>query len=226
MRRGDDRPRRPRGAQLLRARPGESGSLPVGVVLAGGAGRRLVHAGGNRPVSKPAAPLEGRPLVAYPLGALAGVCDRLAVVCKRETVLPPIDSAERWEEPDEPRHPLTGIVHALERTQAPTLVCAADMPFVTPEVLRALLAAVGEAPAAVAATGRGLEPLLALYRPAALPGLRAAPPEDPLRTTVAGLEPARVPVAEEVARSVNTVDDLAEAEAALRARAIAPARSG
>lgn len=225
MRRGDARPRRPRGAQLLRAPPEAPGLCPVGVVLAGGAGRRLLHAGGHRPVSKPAAPLEGRPLVAYPLGALAGVCDRLAVVCKRETVLPPIDSAERWEEPDEPRHPLTGIVHALERTQAPTLVCAADMPFVTPEVLRALLAAVGEAPAAVAATGRGLEPLLALYRPAVLPGLRAAPPGDPLRTTVADLEPVRVPVAEDVARSVNTLGDLVEAEAALRARAIAPGRS-
>ena len=34
------------------------------------------------------------------------VCARVAVVCKRDTALPPLpDGVERWDEPDEPRHP-------------------------------------------------------------------------------------------------------------------------
>jgi molybdenum cofactor guanylyltransferase len=197
---------------------------PVGVVLAGGAGRRLSPGGAaasSRVVmSKAAALLGGRPLVAYPLAVLAEVCDRLAVVCKRRTALPEVGFAERWEEPEEPLHPLAGIRHALERAQGPVLVCAADMPFVIPEVLRALLAA-GNAPqrvAVVAATARGVEPLLALYRPAALPGLSHAPPGEPLRATVTRLDPVLVPVAESVARSVNTPADLAAAEAELGQR--------
>ena len=173
--------------------------------------------------SKAAAELLGRPLVAYPLAALAEVCTRLAVICKRASVMPAIGAAERWNEPDEPRHPLTGIVHALERAQAPVLVCAADMPFVTPEVLRALLDAPGGRAAALAATDRGLEPLLALYRPSALPRLHAAPPGAALRLTVAELDPVLVPVAESLTRSVNTPADLARAEAELRTRAREPA---
>lgn len=199
-------------------------------MLAGGAGRRLGSAGasggpGAGAPSKAVAKLAGRPLVAYPLAALAEVCARLAVICKRATVLPAIGAAERWEEPDEPRHPLTGIVHALEHAQAPVLVCAADMPFVTPDVLRALVDAPADPPAVVAATERGLEPLLALYRPAALPCLHAAPQRESLRATVAGLDPVLVPVAERVARSVNTPADLATAEAELGARATAGERA-
>ncbi len=183
-------------------------------MLAGGAGRRLGSGGpGSAPPSKAAAKLAGRPLVAYPLAALAEFCARVAVVCKRATLLPGIGAAERWNEPDEPRHPLTGIVHALERAQAPVLVCAADMPFVTPDVLRAFIDASADR-AAVAATDRGLEPLLALYRPAALPCLRAAPRGEPLRQTVAELDPVLVPVAERFTRSVNTPADLAMAQAA------------
>ncbi len=109
-------------------------------MLAGGAGQRLLYGAAAK---LPPFRVEGghpalrEPLVAYPLGALAEVCGRLAVVCKRQAALPEIGPAERWEEPEEPRHPLTGLVHALERAQAPVVVCAVDMPFVTPEALRA-----------------------------------------------------------------------------------------
>ena len=48
-----------------------------------------------------------------------------------------------WIEPAEPAHPLVGIVHALApRGGRPVLVCAADLPFVTP----ATLARAGRAP--------------------------------------------------------------------------------
>src|SRR3954465_1942992 len=124
----------------------------VGVVLAGGLGRRLGAA-------KAPALLAGKPLVAYPVEVLASVCERVVVVAKADTELPPLD-VERWDEPDAPRHPVAGLVHALERARTPILACAADMPFVTPEVLRrigdGLQAGV---PAAVAFSEDRLEPL-------------------------------------------------------------------
>ena len=55
---------------------------PVGVVLAGGAGRRL---GG----AKPATLVAGRPLISYPIAALRAVCAPVAVVAKRDSPLPP-----------------------------------------------------------------------------------------------------------------------------------------
>ena len=82
---------------------------PVGVVLAGGAGRRM---GG----AKPGTPLAGRPLIAYPLTALRAVLAPVAVVAKSDSVLPVLGAGvELWREPDEPRHPLAGILEALRR---------------------------------------------------------------------------------------------------------------
>ena len=96
---------------------------------------------------KAARALAGRPLAGYPAVALAAVCERVAIVAKPGEELPDLDGVERWDdEPAEPRHPLTGIVHALERAGEPVLVCAADMPFLTPEALRTLIAAGGSAP--------------------------------------------------------------------------------
>src|SRR5215207_7757290 len=143
----------------------------IGVLLAGGLGRRL----GGRP--KAAIEVAGRPLAAYPAAALAGVCERVAFVAKRESELPALPGIERWDEPAEPRHPLTGIVHALERADTAVLVCAADMPYVTPDACASVVAGGGSAPAAVAVAGGVAQPLLAVYAPAALPGLRAAAPD-------------------------------------------------
>jgi molybdenum cofactor guanylyltransferase len=177
----------------------------IGVLLAGGASRRLN--------SKPAALLGGRPLASYPVAALAGVCDRVAVVCKRSTALPELPGTERWEEPDEPQHPLTGIVHALETAGGPVLVCAADMPFVTADACRTLLGAAGSSPAVVATAGGILQPTLGLYAPAALDTFRDAPDDAPLTRTVESLDPVRVALPPALVRSVNTPAELAEAEA-------------
>ena len=125
---------------------------------------------------------------------------------------------ERWDEPAEPRHPLTGIVHALERAGGPVLVCAADMPFVTPDACRTLLQAAGAAAGspAVVATAQGmLQPVLGLYAQAALDPLRQAPDDAPLTETVDGLDPVRIALPPALVRSVNTPEDLAEAEALL-----------
>jgi molybdenum cofactor guanylyltransferase len=184
----------------------------IGVVLAGGEGKRL-GAG-----SKAGAPLAGRPLVEYPLEALAEVCERVAVVCKPDTLLPELCGAERWEEPDVPRHPLTGIVHALETAGAPVLVCAVEMPFVTAEACRTLVQGAGGSPAVVATAAGVLQPTFGVYAPAALDVLRAAEPDAPLTRTVEALDPARVALPPSLVRSINTPAELADAEALLAAR--------
>lgn len=155
--------------------------------------------------------------MAWPLAAVAVVCDPVAVVCKAGTSLPELDGVERWDEPDEPRHPLTGIVHALEHAGGPVLVCAADMPFVTADACRSLLTAAGSggAPAAVAVAGGVLQPVLGVYAPVALDALRAADPDAPLTRTVEALDPVRVALPPALVRSVNTPEELAEAEAEL-----------
>ena len=185
----------------------------IGVVLAGGHARRM---GG----SKATLSLAGRPLIAWPLEALAATaCDRLVVVCKPATVLPSLGSeVERWDEPAEPLHPVTGLAFALERAAGEVLVCAADMPFVDRAVFEAVKeAARGEpgASAVVAEAGGRLEPLLGVYRPSALGLMRAAAGDARLTVVVEGLDPVRVPVPAGTVRSVNTPHQLAEAEAEL-----------
>ena len=144
------------------------------------------------------------------------MCSQVVVVCKADTHVPSLPAVDaRWDEPDEPRHPLTGIVHALQGADGPVLVCAADMPFVDAATLGALLQP--EAAAVVATTDGRLQPLLALYRPTALQKLREAPPGEPLTRTVEALDPATVEVPEAVALSINTPEDLQTAEAQLNA---------
>lgn len=169
----------------------------IGVVLAGGLGRRM----GGRKAERL---LWGRPLAAYPAAALGAVCERVALVGPA----PRLIGVELWDgEPAEPRHPLTGIVHALERAAGePVLVVAADMPFVTVEVLQTLTAA-GEGVVAIA--GGRLQPLLGVYSPSWLPVLREAPSDAPLTRTVESLEPKRVEVPPEAVRSIDTPEQLA-----------------
>lgn len=163
----------------------------------------------------------GRPLVSYPVGALAGVCDRVAVVCKEDTELPELPGVERWDEPAFPVHPLAGIAHALERAHEAVLVCAADMPFVTADACRSLL---GSAPAgggggvAVAVAAGVLQPVFGVYSPLVLDTLRAADSDAALTSTVESLDPVRVALPPAIVRSVNTPEDLREAEAAMGGR--------
>ncbi len=142
---------------------------PVGVVLAGGLGRRL---GGDKAIVE----LEGRPLLLYPVEALHELCDEVVVVAKRDTVLPPLAGvAELWIEPDEPRHPLAGVAHALRLAAGRSiLVVAVDLPLMDAATLRTIAQA--EPPASDAAKvvvprvhGR-LQPLCALYTAARAAG--------------------------------------------------------
>jgi molybdopterin-guanine dinucleotide biosynthesis protein A len=178
------------------------------VVLAGGAARRM---GG----AKATALLGGRPLLRWALDALrdAGT-ERLAVVAKAGTPLPALDDAEVWIEPDEPRHPLAGVLHALDRAGgAAILTLPVDLPLVPPAVLRALATAdLGGAPAAVVRAAGRVEPLVARFTPEVARVLRA---EGRATDAVLALRPLVIDVADEGLANVNTAADLAAAEAAL-----------
>jgi molybdenum cofactor guanylyltransferase len=156
---------------------------PIGVVLAGGVGRRI---GGAKAIVE----LHGVPLVQYPVRALQAVLAEVVVVAKQHTALPPLPGVPIWVEPAEPRHPLAGIVHALEGAGAAAgidgmareiLVSAGDLPFLAPDLVERLARAdAGGAPALVPRAGGRLQPLLARYAPASYAPLAAALRCDPL----------------------------------------------
>lgn len=178
----------------------------IGVVLAGGLGRRI---GG----AKATAELADRPLMSYPVGTLGAVCERVVVVCKRSSELPDLGTVERWDEPDDPHHPIAGIVHALERAGEPILVCGADMPLVTTEAAALVAAELQPGMKAAIAFCEGrLEPLLGAYAPEALEVLQGSAADEPLRRTVETLMPVPVDLPAQVVFNVNTAADLAEAE--------------
>lgn len=182
---------------------------PIGVILAGGEGRRI---GG----AKALVVLRGRPLISYPLAAMRSAVRDVAVVAKPDTALPSLPGGVAvWTEPARPHHPLVGIVHALDRAEGrAVLVCAADMPFVSVDALAALAQAdAGGAPAVVATSGGALQPQLGRYEPGALDLLAAAVEGGaPLRATVAAIGPALLELDERVTFNVNTPADLARAE--------------
>lgn len=198
---------------------------PIGVVLAGGAGRRI---GG----AKATVALHGRPLILYPLRALQAVLAEVVVVAKVGSPLPPLPGVPVWTEPEEPRHPLAGVVHALERGAPPggvagearaVLVCAADLPFVEPALVERLarLDAAG-APALVPSAGGRLQPLLARYEPAARAPLAAAlarRPTPPLTAAVEALGPRVLELDDEMPFfNVNAPEDLLTAAGLLDRR--------
>ncbi len=200
-------------------------SKPIGAILAGGQGLRI---GGAKATVK----LHGKPLICYPVEAVRHVLNRVAILAKADTQLPPLSGVAVWIEPESPRHPLVGITQALALAGGrPVLVCAGDMPFVTPELIRRLVKADARRSPAVVACARGVvQPLLGCYQPRALELLadaaRAA--SAPLSETIAALDPVLLEASEpEELFDVDTPDDLLMAAAMLDQRAVpaAPRRT-
>ena len=187
----------------------------IGVVLAGGGGRRI---GGDKAMVE----LEGRPLLHYPLSVLRAVLDEVAVVAKQSTVLPSLDvEVALWLEADEPRHPLVGIVHALRCARGrPVVVVAGDMPFVTRGLVGALARERSRGAAAVVPRAGGrLQPLCARYEPRALAALAGGDFASPVRDVVAALEPRILDWPdEEPFFNVNGPEDILQAAALLGGR--------
>ncbi|MFJ9422676.1 NTP transferase domain-containing protein [Streptomyces sp. NPDC101249] len=194
------------------------------VVLAGGAARRLGGA------DKPGLLVGGRPLLDRVLTACADARTTVVVADPRPTVRP-----VRWAREEPPGGgPLAALGAGLRHvTAAETVVLSADLPFLEPATVAALLTALrASGPAGsdgallTDAEGRD-QPLVAAYRTAALRrGLTAladaAPPGDPaplaglpLRKLTSTLHLTRVPDAV-AAFDCDTWDDIATARARIR----------
>jgi molybdenum cofactor guanylyltransferase len=200
-------------------------SEPIGVILAGGSGRRI---GG----SKATVELHGKPLICYPLAALAAALCDVAIVAKRDTELPNLPGVSVWIEPSTPRHPLVGLTHALGMAgNRAVLVCAADLPFVTPGLIaRIARADCGGAAAVVAAHEGAMQPLLGCYQPRTIEllGRAGLGAEVALREAIAAIDPLLFEVedANELF-NVNSPDDLLQAAAILdRGHRATGARAG
>jgi molybdopterin-guanine dinucleotide biosynthesis protein A len=188
---------------------------PIGVVLAGGIGRRI---GGDKATVE----LEGRPLLLYPLATMRAAFEDVAVVAKHSTLLPSLDAEVGiWLESEEHHHPLVGVLHALRCARGrPVVVVAADMPFVT----RALVTALAHerargAPAIVPRAAGALQPLCARYDPPALAALTGFDPAARAQEVVAALGPKILTWPDdEPFFNVNAPEDLLQAAALLGAR--------
>lgn len=172
-------------------------------ILAGGRGTRI---GGDKAMVE----LAGRPLVHYPIQAARAAGLNVVVVAKRTTRLPRL-TIPLLLEPDEPSHPLLGIVTALEHHRA-IIAIPCDMPFVQPLALAALAEMTAELAILVPE-----QPFPALYRDTLLPQLRdALGAGRSVRSTQArpSLAPESASSTDPATRlTVNTPEDLARAEA-------------
>ena len=139
----------------------ETATALAAAILAGGASRRM---------GAPKAGLEiaGRPMISYAIEAAKAAGLEPFVVAKRGAPLPPL-TCRLLEEPEDPQHPLVGVIAALEDRAAPVVVLACDVPLV-PAALLTRLAAVAT-PFAMPSHPRP-QPLIARYAPSLLPALR------------------------------------------------------
>lgn len=146
--------------------------LPVtGAVLAGGRSMRMG-------VDKTMLPFEGQPMVARVVDVLGQTCESVVVVTNRPEAL---ESAHLDPDVqiivDEVPYcgPLGGLTTALATSKHQwVLVVAADMPWVSSDVVRLLWEAREGADVVVPIAEKGVEPLLAFYSTACLEPARAA----------------------------------------------------
>jgi len=136
------------------------GDRLLGVILAGGAGRRI---GGG----KPFVPLAGRPLIAHVMDRLAPQCTRLAVNANGPAEPYATLGLPVIADGDEPGlGPLSGILAAIDWAAAQgadrVLTAPVDTPFLPHDL--ALRLAGANAPIALAATADGVHGTCGLWR--------------------------------------------------------------
>jgi molybdopterin-guanine dinucleotide biosynthesis protein A len=187
-------------------------AVSVGAVLAGGLSTRMGE-------PKAIAELAGRPMVARIVATVGSAGLEPIVVAKPDSPLPKLD-CRVLAEPSEPRHPLTGLVAALQASAGRGVVAiGCDMPLVPARFLTWL--AQLEEEVAVCEVGGRLEPLLGRYSAAACDALaEARDAGTPVREAVAALNPFVIDDARierfgdprRIVFNVNSPEDLAEAE--------------
>ena len=140
----------------------------AGAILAGGRALRF----GGRP--KGLEVVNGERMIDRVAAALGGVANEIVVVGAAAGVAAALPALRAVDDEFPGAGPLGAIVTALHATARDTIVVAWDMPLVTTELLRPLIAAGREADVVAWDAGGWAEPLCALYRVAAAGPLAAA----------------------------------------------------
>lgn len=147
--------------------PTAAGHRVAAAVLAGGLARRM---GGD----KAGTLVAGRPLISYAIESLREAGLEPLVVTKTDrtiTTVPGLGKLREVFEPEQPRHPLLGVLTALEQAEGrDVIVIACDMPLLPPAFLT-WLAATGPGTVVPRVGGR-LQPLAARYASTAGPAIR------------------------------------------------------
>lgn len=176
--------------------------------------------------SKAGVLLDGRPLISYPMAALREAGLDPFVVTKRDRpveAIPGLGGVPVIVEPDEPRHPLLGVLKALRHAGGrPVIVVGCDLPLLPPAFLRWLAEHPGGT--VVPRVGGYLQPLAARYGPgAAVAVKRGVELGSSVTGVVTGLGPAVVEAPElcrfgepeKIFTNVNTPEDLSAVEGLL-----------
>jgi molybdopterin-guanine dinucleotide biosynthesis protein A len=201
-------------AAVPNASAGDAAGAHRIAILAGGAGSRMGS-------PKAGVELAGRALIEHGLAAARLARLSPVVVARDDSGLPEL-RASVLIEPAGPRHPLNGIVAALEHAREPIVVLACDLPLVPADLLAEL--ARRRAPFAMPLSPRP-QPLVARYSPGLLPRLREALASEEPMTRVAlelggdGLREAELRGfgdPERMFLNVNDREQLAAAERLLR----------
>jgi molybdenum cofactor guanylyltransferase len=139
----------------------------AGLILAGGEGRRVGGA------DKGLLDYRGKPLVAHVIERLAPQVDRLLISANRN-----LDAYRAFGYPvltdlaTDRLGPLAGIQAGLTACETPWLiVCPCDCPLLPNDLVARLMASIGTAALAIAATSEGLQPTFLLCRGDLLPAL-------------------------------------------------------
>ena len=183
-----------------------------GIVLAGGAGRRL-----GRP--KAGVVLDGRTLVERAVEALRPHCGALLVVSRPEVELPALHAAVCHDRtgPDAPLNALATGLAALDAGDV--LVLACDLPYAQPVVDRLALEPPGVTAVARDRASRQWQPLCARYpRLAALEVCERLLASGELRLLplVEALGASAIDATDEELANVNSSHDLARVTALMR----------
>jgi molybdopterin-guanine dinucleotide biosynthesis protein A len=183
------------------------------VVVAGGGARRMGGA------DKPAVTVGGRPLLDRVLAACSGAARTIVVGPRRPTCRPVV-----WAREEPPGGgPLAALAAGLRHVTGGTvLVLSADLPFLRPGTVAALLAPDAGAEGAVVHDGRD-QPLVAAYRTGPLRREIALLHAEhgrlsglPLRLLLPALRLRRVPASREDVLDCDTWEDIGAARARIR----------
>lgn len=192
------------------------GGKPLGVILAGGAGRRI---GGGKPLVM----LAGRPLIAHVIARLDPQCAALAINANDPAGLAALGVPVIADGAQAGQGPLSGILAAMDWAAAQgarhVLTAPVDTPFL-PQDLAARLAD-ARAPIALAATDDGVQGTCGLWDVGLRMALAQALAEGRRKVSEFAMAQGAVRVhfdGADAFLNINTPDDLAAAEAMLAPR--------